>query len=329
MIMINENFEKQSTMAFLTHFPVAPIHHHSSSLFTRFFLSPKPKTLLIFATLSPSHFSSTSTIIPSSSSSSSLETFQEISLPEETPIQIAQEKLFIPPDTEISSEKPPRILRGSNIVLSKYARDAQIVSAEFVKSSVETDACPSDGSPEFALVGRSNVGKSSLLNSIVKRKKLALTSKKPGKTQCINHFRINDSWYLVDLPGYGYASAPHELKQDWNKFTKDYFLNRSTLVSVFLLIDASIPAKKIDLEYASWLGQNQVPMTIVFTKCDKRKKKKNGGKHPEENVQDFQDLISKYFDSVPPWIMTSSLTNQGRDEILLHMSQLRNYWLNH
>lgn len=173
-------------MAFLTHFPVAPIHHHSSSLFTRFFLSPKPKTLLIFATLSPSHFSSTSTIIPSSSSSSSLETFQEISLPEETPIQIAQEKLFIPPDTEISSEKPPRILRGSNIVLSKYARDAQIVSAEFVKSSVETDACPSDGSPEFALVGRSNVGKSSLLNSIVKRKKLALTSKKPGEhTMCL------------------------------------------------------------------------------------------------------------------------------------------------
>ncbi|KAJ9555690.1 hypothetical protein OSB04_010304 [Centaurea solstitialis] len=320
-------------MAFLTHFPIAPIHHHSSSLFTRFFLSPKPKTLFILSALSSpesiaiSHFSSTSTITPSSSSSS-----QEISLPEETPLLIAREKLFIPPETEISSDKPPRILRGSNIVLS----------------NVETEACPADGWPEFALVGRSNVGKSSLLNSIVKRKKLALTSKKPGasrlrplginseehalavgKTQCINHFRINDSWYLVDLPGYGYASAPHELKTDWNKFTKDYFLNRSTLVSVFLLIDASIPAKKIDLEYASWLGQNQVPMTIIFTKCDKRKKKKNGGKHPEENVQDFQELISEYFEAVPPWIMTSSVTNQGRDEILLHMSQLRNYWLKH
>ncbi|XP_024985916.1 GTP-binding protein At2g22870 isoform X2 [Cynara cardunculus var. scolymus] len=352
-------------MAFLTHFPVAPIHHHSSSLFTRFFLSPKPKTLLVLSALSSpesvatSHFSSTSTIIPSSSP----EILQEISLPEETPLRIAQEKLFIPPETEISSEKPPRILRGSNIVLSKYARDAQVISADFVKSSVETEACPSDGSPEFALVGRSNVGKSSLLNSIVRRKKLALTSKKPepifkceeredhkesifllvvvssdeeismgfsrGKTQCINHFRINDSWYLVDLPGYGYASAPHELRRDWNKFTKDYFLNRSTLVSVFLLIDASIPAKKIDLEYASWLGQNKVPMTIIFTKCDKRKKKKNGGKHPEENVQDFQELISEYFEGVPPWIMTSSITNQGRDEILLHMSQLRNYWLKH
>ncbi|KAL8256126.1 hypothetical protein R6Q59_031193 [Mikania micrantha] len=317
-------------MAFLTHFSLTPIHHHSSSLFTRFILQSKPKTLLILAALSSPqpatcHFSSTSTIKPLSS----LEILQDLSITEEPTLQIAKEKLFIPPDTELSSEKPPRILKGSNIVLSKYAGDAQVISAEFVKSSVETEACPEDGSPEFALVGRSNVGKSSLVNSIVRRKKLALTSKTPGKTQCINHFRINDSWYLVDLPGYGYASAPNELRKDWNKFTKDYFINRSTLVSVFLLIDASIPAKKIDLEYASWLGQNQVPMTIIFTKCDKRKKKKNGGKHPEENVQDFQDLISEYFEAVPPWIMTSSVTNQGRDEILLHMSQLRNYWLKH
>lgn len=214
-------------------------------------------------------------------------------------------------------------------MLSKYASAAQVAEAEFVKSSVSFKDCPTDGSPEFALVGRSNVGKSSLLNSLVRRKKLALTSKKPGKTQCINHFRINDSWYLVDLPGYGFAAAPHELRTDWDKFTKDYFLNRSTLVSVFLLIDASIPAKKIDLEYASWLGLNQIPMTLIFTKCDKRKKKKNGGKRPEENVQDFQELISDFFQTVPPWIMTSSVTNQGRDEILLHMAQLRNYWLKH
>ncbi|KAD5508203.1 hypothetical protein E3N88_15906 [Mikania micrantha] len=298
-------------MAFLTHFSLTPIHHHSSSLFTRFILQSKPKTLLILAALSSPqpatcHFSSTSTIKPLSS----LEILQDLSITEEPTLQIAKEKLFIPPDTELSSEKPPRILKGSNIVLSKYAGDAQVISAEFVKSSVETEACPEDGSPEFALVGRSNVGKSSLVNSIVRRKKLALTSKTPGM-----HAR--------------YASAPNELRKDWNKFTKDYFINRSTLVSVFLLIDASIPAKKIDLEYASWLGQNQVPMTIIFTKCDKRKKKKNGGKHPEENVQDFQDLISEYFEAVPPWIMTSSVTNQGRDEILLHMSQLRNYWLKH
>ncbi|KAJ6957306.1 GTP-binding protein [Populus alba x Populus x berolinensis] len=257
-----------------------------------------------------------------------------LALQEQTQTQFSLDKLFIPPDTEVSvnensSGLSARVLKGSNIVLSKYARDAQIVQAEFIKSSVRTEDCPSDGLPEFALVGRSNVGKSSLLNSIVRRKKLALTSKKPGKTQCINHFKVNDSWYLVDLPGYGYASAPRELRTDWNKFTKDYFLNRSTLVSVFLLIDASIPAKKIDLEYASWLGQNQVPMTLIFTKCDKRKKKKNGGKRPEENVNEFQELIRDFFQTAPPWIMTSGVTNQGRDEMLLHMAQLRNYWLKH
>lgn len=243
----------------------------------------------------------------------------------------------MPPETDISTLQSSnnlglnnaRILKGSNIVLSKYATNAQVVKSEFVKSSVKTEDCPSDGFPEFALVGRSNVGKSSLLNSLVRRRKLALTSKKPGKTQCINHFRINDSWYLVDLPGYGFAAAPGEVRVEWDKFTKNYFLNRSTLVSVFLLIDASIPAKKIDLEYASWLGQNKIPMTLVFTKCDKRKKKKNGGKRPEENVQDFQELIRESFETVPPWIMTSSVTNQGRDEILLHMAQLRNYWLKH
>ncbi|XP_062165413.1 GTP-binding protein At2g22870 [Alnus glutinosa] len=260
---------------------------------------------------------------------------QNLAIPEEeTHVQVSLEKLFVPPETDVpsgssTSSLSARILKGSNIVLAKYARDAQISQADFVKSSVRTEDCPSDGLPEFALVGRSNVGKSSLLNSLVRRKRLALTSKKPGKTQCINHFRINDSWYLVDLPGYGYAAAPQELRIDWEKFTKDYFLNRPTLVSVFLLIDASIPAKKIDLEYASWLGVNQIPMTLIFTKCDKRKKKKNGGKRTEENVNDFQELIRGFFQTAPPWIMTSSVTNQGRDEILLHMAQLRNYWLKH
>lgn len=298
-------------------------------LYTHFNLLPKPKlptktTSTLFSALN-STLSTTSEPIPIPT--------HNLDIPEETHVPISIEKLFVPPDTDVSSDTAAslstRILKGSNIVLSKYARDAQVSQADFVKSSVDTQACPSDGLPEFALVGRSNVGKSSLLNSIVRRKKLALTSKKPGKTQCINHFRINDSWYLVDLPGYGYAAAPHELRIDWEKFTKDYFLNRSTLVSVFLLIDASIPAKKIDLEYASWLGENQVPMTLVFTKCDKRKKRKNGGKRPEENVNDFQELIRGFFQTAPPWIMTSSVTNQGRDEILLHMAQLRNYWLKH
>ncbi|KAG7550311.1 P-loop containing nucleoside triphosphate hydrolase [Arabidopsis thaliana x Arabidopsis arenosa] len=297
----------------------------SSSHFN--FLNPKSSVEVartLFSFTSKSNLATVEPIPLSVSDSSDLD---------DAPFEISLDKLFIPPETDISGEDSTsltaRILKGSNIVLSKYARDAQVVQADYVKSSVKTEDCPADGLPEFALVGRSNVGKSSLLNSLVRRKRLALTSKKPGKTQCINHFRINDKWYLVDLPGYGYASAPHELKQDWNKFTKDYFLNRSTLVSVFLLVDASIPVKQIDLEYASWLGQNQVPMTLIFTKCDKRKKKKNGGKKPEENIKEFQDLIQGFFETTPPWIMTSSVTNQGRDEILLHMAQLRNYWLKH
>ncbi|XVF48501.1 hypothetical protein PTKIN_Ptkin03bG0195500 [Pterospermum kingtungense] len=145
---------------------------------------------------------------------------------------------------------------------SKYARAARVVFAEFVKSSVRTEDCPSDGFPEFALVSRSNVGKSSLLDSIVRRNRLP-------------------------------------------SLLRNLFL---------LLIDASIPAKKIDLEYASWLGQNQIPITLIFTECDKRKKKKNGGKRPEENVSDFQELVCGFFQPVPPWIVTSSVTIQGRDK---------------
>ncbi|KAL6212588.1 hypothetical protein ACLB2K_017806 [Fragaria x ananassa] len=343
-------------MVLLHHLPRSHL-----SLFPHFthFSKPKPPTTLnpIFTSTlfsSPKSTLSVSDPIPIPTPDSHIETALEDF---HTQFEIPLEKLFVPPETEIkyteSGALSTRILKGSNILLSKYATDAQVTQAEFVKSSVRTEDCPANPLPEFALVGRSNVGKSSLLNSLVRRKKLALTSKKPvenyifdelkssgvalcsyvvallGKTQCINHFRINDSWYLVDLPGYGYAAAPQELRTDWVKFTKDYFLNRSTLVSVFLLIDASIPAKKIDLEYASWLGQNQIPMTLIFTKCDKRKKKRNGGKRAEENVNDFQELIRGYFDTTPPWIMTSSLTNQGRDEMLLHMAQLRNYWLKH
>ncbi|KAL9265763.1 GTP-binding protein-like protein [Drosera capensis] len=281
-----------------------------------FFKFPKPKTLI----------TSILSTTPNSPQSPPI-----LTIPDQTHLQLPLETLFIPPDTDVdpNSIDGARILKGSNIVLSEYARDVEVKVAEFVKSSVSAEQCPDDGLPEFALVGRSNVGKSSLLNSLVRRKKLALTSKKPGKTQCINHFRINDSWYLVDLPGFGYAVAPQALRKDWERFTKDYFLKRSTLVSVFLLVDASIPARNSDLEYASWLGQNQIPMTLIFTKCDKRKKRKNGGKRPEENVQDFMKLIQEFFHSSPPWIMTSSVTNQGREEILLHMAQLRNYWLKH
>ncbi|KAK7319686.1 hypothetical protein RJT34_04410 [Clitoria ternatea] len=233
-------------------------------------------------------------------------------------------QLFIPPGIEPQEVNESMVLPGSNIVIGPYAGDSKIKDVEFVKSSSRAKDCPKDHRPEFAILGRSNVGKSSLINSLVRKKELALTSKKPGKTQLINHFLVNKSWYLVDLPGYGFAKAPEAAKTDWTSFTKGYFLNRDTLVAVLLLIDASVPPQKIDLDCANWLGRNNIPITFVFTKCDKMKVAK--GKRPDENMRDFQELIRQNYKQHPPWIMTSSVTGLGRDELLLHMSQLRNYW---
>ncbi|XP_042029362.1 GTP-binding protein At2g22870-like [Salvia splendens] len=236
----------------------------------------------------------------------------------------ARTVLFIPPGVEPDEITEEKFLPGSNIVLGPYAGDAKIKQVDFVKSSNRPKDCPRDERPEFAMLGRSNVGKSSLINSLVRKKEVALTSKKPGKTQLINHFLVNKSWYIVDLPGYGFANAPESARMDWSSFTKGYFLNRDTLVSVLLLVDASVPPQKIDLDCANWLGRNNIPMTFVFTKCDKAKGGK--AKRPDENIRDFQQLIRESYRQHPPWIMTSSVTGLGRDELLLHMSQLRNYW---
>ncbi|KAI4380167.1 hypothetical protein MLD38_006387 [Melastoma candidum] len=258
---------------------------------------------------------------PSSSSSSyrghflsvsalSLPTAQP-SLPSQPLLHLPVDKLFVPPDTtlplDFSSSLAARVLQDSNIVLSNYATagpSSQVVTADYVNSNVRFEDCPSDGLPEFALVGRSNVGKSSLLNSLVRRKRLASPSLRRSRgrrsASTISESMTAGTWWIcLDMGG------------------------------SFPSFRASIPAKKIDLEYASWLGQNQIPMTLIFTKCDKRKKTKNGGKTPEENVEAFQELIQGFFQTAPPWIMTSSATNQGRDEILLHIAQLRNYWLKH
>ncbi|KAK4264155.1 hypothetical protein QN277_029479 [Acacia crassicarpa] len=232
--------------------------------------------------------------------------------------------LFVPPGVELNEVNEDMILPGSNIVVGPYAGDARIKEVEFVKSSGRAKDCPKDDRPEFAILGRSNVGKSSLLNSLVRKKEVALTSKKPGKTQLINHFLVNKSWYIVDLPGYGFARASQAARMDWSSFTKGYFSNRDTLVAVLLLIDASVPPQKIDFDCSNWLGRNNIPVTFVFTKCDKMKMGK--GKRPDENIKEFQELIRKNYRQHPPWIMTSSVTGLGRDELLLHMSQLRNYW---
>ncbi|CAA2979545.1 GTP-binding At2g22870 [Olea europaea subsp. europaea] len=166
--------------------------------------------------------------------------------------------LFVPPGVNPDDVTDDMILPGSNIVLGPYAGEAKVKDVDFVKSSNRPKDCPKDDRPEFAMLGRSNVGKSSLINFLVRKKEVALTSKRPGKTQLINHFLVNKSWYIVDLPGYGFANAPESARMDWSSFTKGYFLNRETLVSVLLLIDASVPPQKIDLDCANWLGRNNV-----------------------------------------------------------------------
>lgn len=236
------------------------------------------------------------------------------------------EEMFLPPGAIVTDEKPLRRLPGSNIYLGPDAKDGRVKQAEFVKDSTNVADCPKDGLPEFALVGRSNVGKSSLVNTLVQRKELAKTSKKPGKTQVIGHYLINKSWYLVDLPGYGYAKVPIEVRSGWNNFTKGFFLRSKSLVCVMVLVDASIPPQQIDLEFADWLCCNKIPVTIIFTKCDRKKKRKNGGRKPEENLRDFLILLKKSYGKMPPWIMTSCVTNQGKDELLMHIAQMRNYW---
>ncbi|KAL1331123.1 hypothetical protein HN51_048368 [Arachis hypogaea] len=245
-------------------------------------------------------------------------------IPPSPPPALLRMVLFVPPGVEPHEVNESMVLPGSNIIIGPYAGDARIKGVEFVKSSGRAKDCPKDDRPEFAILGRSNVGKSSLINALVHKKEIALTSKKPGKTQLINHFLVNKSWYLVDLPGYGFAKAPEAAKMDWCSFTKEYFLNRDTLVAVLLLIDASVPPQKIDLDCANWLGRNNIPITFVFTKCDKMKVAK--GKRPDENIRDFQEIIRQNYKIHPPWIMTSSVSGMGRDELLLHMSQLRNYW---
>ncbi|KAG2308098.1 hypothetical protein Bca4012_082860 [Brassica carinata] len=284
--------------------PLRPSHFQSHKLLhtTRFFRTPN-----LIST-------------PRITTSSSLPTSRSIS----DEARFARSVLFIPPGVEIEELTDDMVLPGSNIVIGPFAGHSQIKQVEFVKSSARARDCPKDDLPEIAILGRSNVGKSSLINCLVRKKEVALTSKKPGKTQLINHFLVNKSWYIVDLPGYGFAKVSEAAKTDWSAFTKGYFLNRDTLVCVLLLIDASVPPQKIDLDCANWLGRNNVPMTFVFTKCDKMKAAK--GKRPDENIKAFQQIIRENFKQHPPWILTSSVSGLGRDELLLHMSQLRNYW---
>ena len=186
-----------------------------------------------------------------------------------------------------------------------------IGKAEFVKSSARVPDCPKDNNPELAFIGRSNVGKSSLINMLANRSKLAKTSSTPGKTQLINHFLVDKSWYIVDLPGYGYARMPESERNKMIKLARDYIIGRENLICLLLLIDARLEMQKTDSEFLEYLGKNQIPFVIVFTKIDKVTPNRL-----EINIQQFKKKMLQQWESMPPVFKTSSLKKTGRDELL-------------
>jgi GTP-binding protein len=186
-----------------------------------------------------------------------------------------------------------------------------IKSAEFIISNTDYLKCPDSKLPEYAFIGRSNVGKSSLINMLCNRKDLAMTSSRPGKTLLINHFLINNNWHLVDLPGYGYATAGKKMRDQLQDIIESYILHREQLTCLFLLIDSRHEPQKIDLEFMEWLGENGVPFSIVFTKLDKLPHAKG-----KSNVQTYKDKLSEQWEELPPIFLTSSEKRVGRDEIL-------------
>lgn len=192
----------------------------------------------------------------------------------------------------------------------------EIKTATFVVSNSDYRKCPTDGRPEYAFIGRSNVGKSSLINMLTKNKSLAKTSVRPGKTQLINHFLINNEWYLVDLPGYGYAKISKNARAEWLKMIKDYFINREELVSTFVLIDSRIEPQKIDLDFISFLGRNGIPLSIVFTKVDKQNQRETA-----LNVKAFKNALAEEWEELPPIFITSSVSGTGRSKILTFIEE--------
>ena len=195
----------------------------------------------------------------------------------------------------------------------------QIKSTKYVSSAISVDKCVETNLPEFAFIGRSNVGKSSLINMLTGNARLAMTSSVPGKTILINHFQIDDSWYLVDLPGYGYAKRGKAQQARLKKMIEGYILKRQNLYNLFLLIDGNIAPQKIDLEFITFLGENNIPFSIVFTKMDKSKKVAF-----EKNVKLFMDTISSDWEELPPYFTVSSLKRVGQNELLDYIELVLN-----
>lgn len=193
----------------------------------------------------------------------------------------------------------------------------EIKSAEFVISSPDVHKCPNSTCNEFAFIGRSNVGKSSLINMLTACKSLAMTSAKPGKTLLINHFLINKEWYLVDLPGYGYAQRGQKQRDALRQMIEHYILLRGQLACLFLLVDSRHEPQKIDLEFIEWLGENGVPFAIVFTKADKL-----GSGRVKDNVNRYLKVLEEQWETLPPHFITSSNDRTGRQELLDYIESI-------
>lgn len=193
----------------------------------------------------------------------------------------------------------------------------EITSAEFKISSSRADMCPQGNLPEYAFIGRSNVGKSSLINMLTKRPKLAMTSSTPGKTLLINHFLINKEWYLVDLPGYGYAQRGKKMMEKIQKLIEYYVLEREQMTCLFVLLDSRLEPQKIDLEFMEWLGENGVPFAIIFTKADKQSIAKT-----RSNVNCYLNKLKEQWEELPPHFVSSSENKTGRKEILDYIDSI-------
>lgn len=193
----------------------------------------------------------------------------------------------------------------------------EVKSAEFVMSNSAVDKCPNQPLPEYAFIGRSNVGKSSLINMLVQRKSLAKTSGRPGKTQLINHFVINKNWFLVDLPGYGYARVSKKSKKTFQKFITEYFEKRKQLVLAFVLVDIRHEPQPIDLEFMAYLGNQHIPFHIIFTKADKLKPKAS-----LLAVEKYREKMLEFWEEMPQHFVTSSAHSTGREELLQYIAQL-------
>lgn len=197
----------------------------------------------------------------------------------------------------------------------------KIKSSSFLMSNTKVEALPSAHLPEYAFIGRSNVGKSSLINSILGKKAIAKVSSTPGKTKLINHFLINENWYLVDLPGYGYAKVSKKDRAEFNKINMNYFSNRENLQCCFTLVDSRVEPQKIDIEFINWIAERGIPQIILFTKADKLKLNELNN-----NVQHFQKKLLEYWEELPPMLVTSSVDGRGKEQLFDIINDTNNHF---